>query len=310
MCQTDALPQDVQPCEHFQLRRVGQVQVQTYWGRGPVFKQTIKLLAASAVLAVTAMPAFAVTITMYNDSVGPASGSAANVTHYSGYLGGGGGFETPSGLLVDYNTGATTSITATLEASNVAGSLGAMPDAGTDAYNIFNGIVNLAESASYNNSGLDWYYEVTFTGLDPTKTYEFVTTANRNGSSYAGDGSSSRWTEFSILGADTYTNASSAGVTPVTPDVLKMNTGYNTILGYVVAWSGITAADGSFTILSQNVGAAGPGELIKSYGLQGFRLTQSDSGPSATVPLPATLPLFGTAVAFLGIRGRRKRRRA
>ena len=171
--------------------------------------------------------------TAYNDCVGPSSGSAANVTHYSGYLGGGGGFETPSGLLKDFTTGLFTSVTASLTAFNVAGSIGVMPSAGTDAYNIFNGIVNLGSSASYNANS-NWFYEVVFTGLDPTKSYEFVTTANRNSSSYNGSGSGSRWTKFSIIGADTYTNESSTGVTEVSSDVLKMNTGYNTVLGIPV----------------------------------------------------------------------------
>jgi len=213
----------------------------------------------------------------YNDCVGPASGSAPNVTVYSGYLGGGGGFETPAGLLVDFATGNNTAVTVTMEAFNVAGSLGSMPDAGTDAHTAFDAIVNLGESASYNSSGSDWYYQATFSGLDPAKTYEFVTTANRNGSSYNGNGSGSRWTRFSIIGAEEYTNASSSGsgVIVVSDDVIKMNTGYNTVEGNIVKWSGIKCgADGVFIVLSQNVGAEGPGEPIKSYGLQGFKLTQ------------------------------------
>ena len=270
-------------------------------------KQGIGLIIAGVALAAMTVPANAAPIIMYNDTVGPASGSAANVTHYSGYLGGGGGFETPSGFLVDYDTGTVTSITAALAAINVAGSIGAMPNSGTDAYNIFNGIVNIAESASYNSSSTDWSYQVTFTGLDPTKTYEFVTTANRDSSSYGGSGASSRWTEFSIIGADTYTNESSTGVTEVTPDVLKMNTGYNTVLGAIIQWKQITAADGTFTVLSRNVGAAGPGESIKSYGLQAFRLTELDSTLSQ-VPLPGALPLFGGVMALFGFIGWRKRR--
>jgi hypothetical protein len=103
-----------------------------------------------------------------------------------------------------------------------------------------------------------------------SKEYEFITTANRNSESYDGDGAASRWTKFTLAGADTFANISSTGVTVVTEDVVKMNTGYNTVNGYVVAWSVITAADGTFSVRSENVGLEGPGEQIKSYGFQGF----------------------------------------
>jgi hypothetical protein len=228
------------------------------------------LLAVSMLLPARTQAEFVA----YNDCVQDAD--PPNTTIYSDYLGGGGGFEVPGGYLKNFETGLYTSVWVELEASNVAYSTGTMPDAGTPAHGVFNGFVNLDASASYGNSSSDWYYQVTFSGLDPNKTYEFVTTANRNSLSYAGSGTSSRWTEFSIIGADTYTNASSGGVMQVTPDVLKMNTGYNTSTGDIIQWTGITAADGSFTVLSQNVGSGGPGELIKSYGIQGFRLTELD----------------------------------
>ena len=260
------------------------------------------------VALVASVSANAETIKMYNDTV-QAGEPSPNVTIYSGYLGGGGGFETPSGLLMNYDTGAATGITVTLSAVNVAYSTGTMPNAGTDAYNVFNGIVNLDASASYNNSGLATSYTVTFTGLDPTKSYEFITTANRNSSSYAGDGSSSRWAKFSITGADTYTNASSSGVTVISPDVLEMNTGYNTVLGYIIAWSGITAADGSFTIVSQNVGAGGPGDANRTYLIQGFELIQFDN-PVSSTPLPGALPLFVSGLGALGLLGWRRKKKA
>lgn len=186
-------------------------------------------------------------------------------------------FNDPTGTLLKYSDGTSTAVNVTITADNVEPwNPNGMPNEGTDAYNIFNGIVNINEIASYSSSSIDWYYEIMFSGLDPAKEYEFITTANRNNVSYDGSGISSRWTKFTITGADTYINISSTGVTAVSEDVLKMNTGYNTENGYVVAWSGISASDGSFTVRSVNVGVEGPGEQYKSYGFQGFVFKELD----------------------------------
>jgi len=205
--------------------------------------------------------------TAYNDCVESAAGNAANVTQID--------YDDPSGTLLRYADGTATSVSVTMESDNLAPwSAGVEPAAGTDAHDTFDGIVNLNEIASYGSDS-DWYYQATLTGLDPAKRYAFITTANRDsvtfsGVTYEGAGANSRWTKFTISGADTYTNVSSAGVVEVSEDVVKMNTGYNTLTGYVVAWTDISAADGIFTVRSENVGAEGPGEPHKSYGLQAF----------------------------------------
>ncbi|MBI5663540.1 MAG: hypothetical protein HZC49_00410 [Nitrospirae bacterium] len=232
----------------------------------------------------------------YNDTAG-STGSASNVTYYNGFAGG-----TLSGFLMDYSTGSITSVNASLTALSAYYQTGngSMPASGTDAYNIFNGIIDLSDIASYAPGGSNWSYEVTFTGLDPAKYYDFVTTANRDNSAYGGDGDTSRWTSFSITGADTFTNSSSSGVTVITPGVVQMNTGYNTVNGYVIGWTGISAADGSFTVRSENVGAAGPGDDYKSYGIQGFKLAEAGTVPVAPEPISSVLFIAGGAA--LGFR--------
>jgi len=260
-----------------------------------IHRKTLDVALAIAFLAV-ALPAHADFIT-YNDAVGPASGSAANVTHYSGYLGGGGGFETLSGFLKDIATGLNTPVTATLSAYNVSGGTGVMPNAGTAAYSAFNGIVNLGGSASYGDSTYGWWYQVVFTGLDPTKQYEFVTTANR-GSTYTPE----RWSQFSLIGADSYVNGSSAGTVQVTPDVVKLNGGANTAAGDIVRWTGITAADGSFTVRSENLRDINGKPY--GYGMQAFMLAETEKSS----PVPdggTTLALLG--IGFAGLAGLRRK---
>ncbi len=146
--------------------------------------------------------------------------------------------------------------------------------ASNDVYMTFDGILNLQNNASYSDGVSDTWVEVTISNLDPAKKYMFVTTGNRNSIAYLGSGSSSRWTKFSIIGADSYTSFSSAGATRVSDAVVKINTGYNNTNGHVAAWTDIVASDGVFTIRSENVGAEGPGEAYKSYGLIGFKLVE------------------------------------
>lgn len=96
------------------------------------------------------------------------------------------------------------------------------------------------------------------------------------------------WVE--VTGANS--RGSSAGVVETSGDVVRMNTGYNPVNSYVVRWTGITAVDGSFTVISENVGATGPDKPIKSFGMQGFMLAEPRLSPKLVLLASALVGLL------------------
>ena len=112
--------------------------------------------------------------TSYNDMAAPNTQTHTNATCFS--------LETTNGALKDIDTGALTGVTMTLTQSPQAGETGeprvqtdrgAMPPAGTDAYQVFNTFVDLEGvigSATINEETYFWV-DVTFSGMDNDKTY-------------------------------------------------------------------------------------------------------------------------------------------
>jgi len=214
--------------------------------------------------------------TAYNDCVyDPTTGqyTVPNVTYYdigSGHL------HLDSGLLVNFATGASTGVTATLTQS---GGVGWQPSAsgggsdtlsGTDAFITFHNIVDMQGVIYYGDPG--WYVDLTFTGLDPAKTYTFATSANRNGgSTYAG-----RFTRFTLSDVVAATNASTPGVTIINPLSIAFSTGDNYTSGYVARWTGIQpGADGGFTVRAQ----ADSLSITQAYAFSVFMLKEEPSAP-------------------------------
>jgi hypothetical protein len=177
-----------------------------------------------------------------------------------------------SGPLVDKVTGDNMGITVTLTES---GGVKWQPEPdnggsdcaiGTDAYNTFGGMADMTGVIYYGSAG--WWVDLTFTDLDPTTDYTFATSAARN--NYSG-----RLTIYTLTGADTYTNASTSGVDVLAENKVRFNTGDNHNEGYVARWTGITAADGSFTVRAE----ADPGNADgKAYSFDVFMLEGGNRG--------------------------------
>jgi hypothetical protein len=186
-------------------------------------------------------------IVAYNDCVYRSTDQyiAANVTTY----GIGSGYSGPtSGPLLNQATGEDAGVTATLtqgggvtwQPSPASG--GNDCAVGTDAYNTFSGIADMTGVIYYGSAG--WWIDLVFTGLDPATEYTFATSSAR--CAYA-----NRLTTYTLGGADTYYNASTLGVDVLAENRIRFNTGDNYSEGYVARWTGITAADGSFTVRAE-----------------------------------------------------------
>jgi hypothetical protein len=158
-----------------------------------------------------------------------------------------------SGTLKNFSTGAGLGVTATVTTSGSVGVqedsyAGSIPNEGTDAYNLFNGKANIIGGIRmYNTSSSS--VTLTITNLDPTKTYTFATTANRNNTSYP-----TRITRFTLSDVVSATNASSTGTT-MNDLYTEFVTGYNTTNGYIARWENIVPdTDGDFVVTFTNVG--------------------------------------------------------
>ena len=220
--------------------------------------------------------------TAYNDSAGTVGGNTTAYTITSG---------SATGLLKNWDTGANTSVTVTFTWSGdpqiQTGTYGGAETAsGTDAYTTFHGFADMPGVIQYGSTG--WWVDVTFTGLDPAKTYTFATSANRAGSY------TDRISRFTLSDATTATNASTAGVTKktttFTEDTSAFNTGENTANGYVARWTGIQpGSDGDFKVRAQ-----ADTTVNQAYAFSVFMLQEEQEITGPTITTSGTLTAFSS----------------
>ena len=205
----------------------------------------------------------------YNDNLREAGDStASNVTGWTIHNN---DLAHSTGRLKNFETGSEASmpyVTFTMGNAGLSvssGSSGGNPTQGTEAYQIFNNIVDFGPNLIYYSSQ-GWWVEIEFTGLDPAKTYSFVGTAIRS-TNYP-----NRITLFTISGAVGYVNNSSDGIVERSENESKLLAGNNSVSGYVIRWDDIVpSAGGSFKIRAE---AAPESEGGRAYPFGGFMLEE------------------------------------
>ncbi len=216
-----------------------------------------RALLLTAALSITARLTAAEVVTnwiAFNDYV-PSALTHANANTYNlrGVVG------TPpeptAGFLKDFVTGASTPAYIIAEATGAPDFFGSIsyPNAGTPAYNLFNGIVDLGNnnSAIGIRSSANTTVTLTFSNLNPSQRYIFRGTAVR-GNNYV-----RRWTLASLRGAVSFTDAHTTGVYTsanfptgtMTNGQAAYNSGENRADGAMVGWDNIDPGpDGVFTV--------------------------------------------------------------
>ncbi|MEY2407379.1 MAG: hypothetical protein QOF48_49 [Verrucomicrobiota bacterium] len=248
----------------------------------------------------------------YNDHTpGTTAGwaTAPNATRYNmrGVAAGNAG-TVLSGTLTNFDTGAQ--LTAVFTSSRITADpddFGSMsyPAAGTPAYLLFNGKVDLGNSQSgigiRASSGSQT--RLTFSNLDPAKRYVFRGTSVRGGS---GGTYNRRWTLCTLEDAPTFTDSHTAGVFTsanfptgtMTPGQAAYMAGDNVADGAVVGWTSIQPnASGMFSVRCQQYADNPlPNGLTPApeygYGICAMMLAEIETGPpfaptNQNVNLPA-----------------------
>ncbi|MBN1676797.1 MAG: Ig-like domain-containing protein [Kiritimatiellae bacterium] len=174
--------------------------------------------------------------TAYNDLAWFAGQLSVNSTAITSTNGNPGG--TRSGRLVDFDTGAETDVTLTVDGgAGIYENQGLHPAAGTDAHDVFDGKLDATGTLSYGTDNL----VLSLSGLNPLLRYELVLYSDRDNADYTG--ATSRWHYATLSGAGGLRNASSEGTTVTTAimpnDTTVYNAGLNNPYGYVTRFTDI-----------------------------------------------------------------------
>ena len=194
----------------------------------------------------------------YNDFSWNEGQLTENITRYTTDSGPGDPPDGSSGFLIDYESGEQTSVALSVEGGhwngeNHVATHGALSRPGTDAYEIFNGIVDASGVLSYPGARA---VVLSFSGLDPSFEYEVVLFSNRDRPDYT-----DRLTRYTVCGVEGLTNESSLGATfmDASDESTTVPGGYNTENGFVARFTGLkSGCDGRFSVIVSDGGSTKP----------------------------------------------------
>ena len=232
---------------------------------------------ATAMLAMgTASMASAAGFTAYNDLAWGTGQLETNITKITSPNGGSG--LPATGLLKDFATGLDTGVTLTVTGGSYDGTTqatqGANPTTG-DGFTIFDGKVNGLGAISYDGNSL----VLTFSGLNPSKTYDLSFFAHRN--NYAWD----RASLVTLSGQEAFTNTSSvASDNPSEPGGVIFSGPSDTSTrlpadndnGYVARWGEVRSGSDGIVVLTISFDGTMGNEGLGKYG-SAVRLIESAS---------------------------------
>ena len=189
----------------------------------------------------------------YNDLSWTPPQKDGNITRYTTVSGSGDPPDGDSGFLIDYETGLLTDVRLSVTGGDWNGTshteVGSIVGLDTDAVAEFQGIVDLEGIISYGSSDI----ELTFSGLDPFKSYELVAFGNRGKSLY-----SKQLSKTTLLGATSFSNESSVGSLFSSPldNTTVIDSGFNTLNGYISRFTNIDPGTNGVVTLVQSDGGS------------------------------------------------------
>jgi len=205
----------------------------------------------------------------YNDSVyQDGQFIAENVTTFAI---GRGNPHPESGNLLKLNDGSDTGVTVTYSELKTVGSVNWATDnaafaKGTDAAKIFSDVVDASGNISYGDAP-GWHVDLAIEGLDSDGLYTFAGSVNRDGN---GGDYGTRVTKWKIIGADSFTYASSDGAHRIAEDSVEFVTGINDG-GYVAKWTNINSgSDGKIIIRTTHSIGKKNGGIADAHEYKGY----------------------------------------
>lgn len=175
--------------------------------------------------------------------------------------------------LINYADGASTGATLTVTASSTEQtSTGAPADKnpaiGTDAYAVFNGVLNFGATTYYYSANETWTLD--FAGLDNTNTYELILYGGR-------DFDPTRTTTYTLQDAQSFVSITSNGVDDASDssDATFELHNTNTTNGHIVGWKSIVPNTQSIRVVLST------GVTTHAYLPQGIRLREIASASTS-----------------------------